>query len=47
MARKAMAVDVGAVGEFEHARPRIVAAEGRELGVIRWGDAVSAIRGSV
>lgn len=37
-------MDVGALAEFEHARPRIVTAEGRELGVIRWGDAVYAVR---
>jgi nitrite reductase/ring-hydroxylating ferredoxin subunit len=37
-------VDVGATSEFEHARPRIVAAGGRELGVIRWRDRFYAVR---
>src|SRR5258708_25926342 len=37
-------VDIGAASEFEHARPRIVAAGGRELGVIRWGDRFYAVR---
>jgi nitrite reductase/ring-hydroxylating ferredoxin subunit len=37
-------VDIGAASEFEHARPRIVAAGGRELGVIRWGERFYAVR---
>jgi len=44
MTRATTTVDVGAVTEFEHARPRIVSAEGRELGVIRWGERFYAVR---
>jgi nitrite reductase (NADH) small subunit len=42
--RTAALVDVGAIAEFEHARPRIVQAGGRELGVIRWRDRFFAVR---
>lgn len=37
-------VDVGALDEFEDARPRVIQAGGRELGIVRWHEAIYAIR---
>jgi 3-phenylpropionate/trans-cinnamate dioxygenase ferredoxin subunit len=37
-------VEVGNVDDFSHARPRIVQAGGRELGIIRWHDTFFAVR---
>jgi nitrite reductase/ring-hydroxylating ferredoxin subunit len=36
--------DVGAVAEFEEARPRIVTVRGQQIGVVRCGDAFYAMR---
>ena len=39
-----MIADVGAVAEFEEARPRIVTVRGQQIGVVRCGDAFYAMR---
>ncbi len=38
-----MPVDVGAVSDFEDRRVRIVKAQGREVGVLRWRDRFFAV----
>ena len=38
-----MIVDVGAVGDFDDRRFRIVSAAGREVGVLRWHDRFYAV----
>jgi nitrite reductase (NADH) small subunit len=37
-------VDAGAFEELEERRPRITVVEGREIGLIRWGENVYAVR---
>jgi nitrite reductase (NADH) small subunit len=37
-------VDVGADAEFVNGAPRIVVIDGREIGVVRWGDKFYAMR---
>lgn len=44
MPRAKVVVDVGPLADLVHGRPRLVRARGRELGIVRWGDAVYAVR---
>lgn len=37
-------VDIGAEGDFEEGRARVVSVEGREIGVVRWRGEVFALR---
>jgi nitrite reductase (NADH) small subunit len=37
-------VDVGAESDFDEGRSRLVVIDGREIGIVRWGDRIFAIR---